>query len=104
MEFTNALQIGEQTRKNIASFFTPNQELVKSITTEEFNAKYGEGHQVFTVKDLVKFSDDARAVEGADLGEVTKAIDEELSTLNAVIVNNEGKVSTLYVREEKTND
>lgn len=95
------ITIGEAKRKVLLNSFGIEDAVEKSITTEEFTSKYGEGHDIFSVKDVESFEVAAKAADG-NTDEVCKAISEEFATLSPVLVKGtEDNVSLVYVRESK---
>lgn len=98
-------QYGEQKRKNILAHFGVEDNMEKALSKEDFNEKYGVGHNVFTIQDLKKFETEAK--EGAEnVEEVSKAIEAEFKTLSPVLVKGtvNGSVETVFVRESKVED
>lgn len=95
-------QYGEQRRKNILSHFGVEDNVEKALSKDDFNEKYGVGHDVFTIQDLNKFETESK--EGAEnVEEVSKAIEAEFKTLSPVLVKGtvNGSVETVFVRESK---
>ena len=71
----------------------------KSISEGDFEAKYGQGHQVFTMAGINKFVAEATGENPTD--EVVKGIEDELSSLSKVVVKTENGYESRFVREEK---
>lgn len=68
----------------------------KAISQDEFNAKYGEGHQVFTMEGINNYIA-AKTAEGAT-DEVVKGIEDELTTLSKVVVKTDNGFESRFVR------
>jgi hypothetical protein len=71
----------------------------KAISEEEFSAKYGQGHQIFTMKNINSFVADATKEGASD--EIVKGIEGELKTLSKVVVKTATGYDARFVREEK---
>lgn len=98
-------QFGEQRRKNILAHFGVEDNMEKALSKDDFNERYGVGHDVFTIQDLNKFETEAK--EGAEnVEEVSKAIEAEFKTLSPVLVKGtvNGAVETVFVRESKVEE
>lgn len=70
----------------------------KSISESEFSTKYGQGHQVFTMKNINSFVADATKEGASD--EIVKGIEDQLQTLTKVVVKTANGYESRFVREE----
>lgn len=102
MEFNQSpSQYGEQRRKNILAHFGEQDNVEKAMSKDDFNAKYGVGHDVHTIHELSAFEVAAKEADG-NTEEVSKAIQEEFSTFTPILVKGtESGMETVYVRESK---
>lgn len=102
METTHTpISIGEAKRVHLLNTFGVEDAVQKSITLNDFNEKYGEGHDVFSTADVESFEVEARKADG-NTDEVSKAIESEFATLSPVIVKGvDEKLTLVYVRESK---
>ena len=105
MNFTETpISIGEQKRVHLLHTFGVEDAVEKSITLGDFNEKYGEGHDVFSIADVENFEVDARKADG-NTEEISKAIESEFATLSPVIVKGvDEKLTLVYVRESKASE
>ena len=97
--FEDARNMGEEKRKQILSHFGEKDTIDKAISFDEFDEKYGAGHEVFTVKNINDYI--AKATEEDSSDEIVKAIEDELTGLEKVFVKSEGSsvVEPRYVRK-----
>lgn len=93
----NYIKEGEFKRRNHLLEQFEDNGLEKAIDENEFNNKFGQGHQVFTMEGINKFVE-AATKEGAT-DEVVKGIEDELKTLSKVVVKTESGYESRYVRE-----
>jgi len=98
MEDFNYIKEEEFKRRNHLLEQFEDNGLEKAISQEEFNTKYGIGHQVFTMEGINKFVENATKEDASD--EVVKAIEDELKTLSKVVVKTDEGFEARYVREE----
>ena len=75
-----------------------NQDLVKSISTEEFKQKYGTEHEVYTAKTLTKFINDSVEKNGGETPELIKSMQDQFATLSDVVVKEGSSENPTYVK------
>lgn len=93
------INFAEEKRKNILKQFGETDNMEKALSKDDFNAKYGVGHDVFTQSDIEKFEADAKTKHGTG-EDIVKAIESEFSTLTSVLVKGTGEgIEKVFVRE-----
>lgn len=84
----------------IGNFSNADEVIKKGISQEEFDQRYGSGHEVFTPEALDQFLGDC-----LEKGESEELIAGELSKLRQVDILVKGEVVTRFVKEiESTED
>ena len=96
--FDDAKNFGNERRKQILANFGEEDNLSKAISGKEFDEQYGAGHEVFTHENIQQYVQ--KATEDENTPELLKAIEDELSSLDKVLVKGEdNSIESRYVRK-----
>lgn len=97
-------QIGEAKRKHILAHFGVEDNVEKALSKDQFNEKYGVGHDVFTLSQLAEFETAVKTQHG-NTDDVSKAIKAEFDTFSKVLVKGtENGMEEVFVREQSSEE
>lgn len=97
-------QVGEAKRKHILAHFGVEDNVEKALSKDQFNEKYGVGHDVFTLGQLAEFETAVKTQHG-NTEEVSKAIEAEFGSFSKVLVKGTvNGMEEVFVREQASEE